>query len=284
MPAAAAPTAEPTPAEAADFRAQHGEDRALFAYFGGRREGFYVEVGAYNGVDFSNTYFFERIGWRGVLVEPHPSLAGRCRSARPRSTVVECAVVPPGAPAAVTLQVSDGAELYSSLEMDAAARRQVRRETGALVVREVRAEARTLDAILEGAGAPAVDFVTIDVEGHELGVLKGFTLARWRPKVVILERNGLAPPPAIVREMARGGYVLGRRTGVNDWYFAAADGASRSPGYLARLALAEYGWKPAWALFKAAARPVTRPTKALLGRAGLLGRRPAPGAPGADAR
>ena len=257
------------------FRAQHGEDRILFEYFGRKRSGYYAEVGAFNGVDLSNSYFFEQSGWSGVLVEPHPGLAERCRRDRPRAAVFACAVVPPGAPPTVALEVSDGAELYSSLKMGREQHEHVRRETGGLAIRRVDAEARTLDAILEEAGAPeGIDFVTIDVEGHEQGVLEGFDLARWRPRVVILERNGAILPAGIARRMTRNGYVYGLRTGVNDWYFALGAGARPAAGYVTWLVLRHYVLAPAVAAAKAVLRPVARPIKAAL-------RRPGPGPGGA---
>lgn len=251
------------------FRAQHGEDSLLFDRFGGKRSGYYVEVGAYNGVDLSNTEFFERIGWDGVLVEPHPGLASACRRDRPRAVVAECAAVSPGSPPTVRLEVSDGAELYSSLVMGREQRRQVLRETGGLTIRPVEVPARTLDAILEEAGAPegGVDFLTVDVEGHELAVLRGFDIARWRPRVVILERNGAAPPVGIVRYMSRHGYVFERRTGVNDWYAGSTRRRAMGPGYLAGLALGVY----APAAIKAALRPVVRPIRGALARRGRAG-------------
>src|SRR4029077_1746907 len=57
------------------YRSQNGEDRWLEAHFGGKRSGFFVEVGAYDGVNLSNTYHFEQTGWTGVLVEPDPEMA-----------------------------------------------------------------------------------------------------------------------------------------------------------------------------------------------------------------
>lgn len=254
----------PADADLPPFRAQHGEDRILFDRFGGKRAGYYVEVGAYNGVDLSNTEFFERIGWDGVLVEPHPVLASACRRDRPRAVVSECAAVGPGSPPTVRLEVSDGAELYSSLDMGPEQHRHILRETGALAIRSVEVPALTLDAILEAAGAPVgrVDFLTVDVEGHELGVLRGFDIARWRPRVVILERNGAAPPVEIVGYMSKNGYVFERRTGVNDWYAESTRRRATAPGYLAGLVLGVY----APAAIKAALRPIVRPIRRALAR------------------
>ena len=76
---------------------------------------------------------------------------------------------------------------------------------------------RTLDEILEQAGAPTpIDFVSIDVEGHEVEVLSGFDLARWRPRLLLVEDH--VTNLATHRYLTRAGYRLIRRTGPNGWY------------------------------------------------------------------
>jgi hypothetical protein len=80
----------------------------------------------------------------------------------------------------------------------------------------IKVPARTLDDILAEANAQSIDFVSIDVEGHELDVLDGFNLSRWRPRLILIEdlllRNRLH------RELVRRGYRWIRRTGINNWY------------------------------------------------------------------
>ncbi|HVU25132.1 MAG TPA: FkbM family methyltransferase, partial [Opitutus sp.] len=63
--------------------------------------GFFVEAGANDGLEQSNTYYLERFrGWRGLLVEGMPELAARCRKNRPRAIVEEAALVAEAAPGA----------------------------------------------------------------------------------------------------------------------------------------------------------------------------------------
>src|SRR3954467_449899 len=55
-----------------EFRSQFGEDSMLWALFAGQLDGFFIEVGAFDGYDCSVTYALEAIGWKGLLVEPIP--------------------------------------------------------------------------------------------------------------------------------------------------------------------------------------------------------------------
>src|SRR5215208_4978314 len=70
----------------------HGLDSALARHLP-ERGGVFVEAGAFDGYEQSNTYFLERFrGWRGVLVEPVPELYREARLNRTRSQVFNCAL------------------------------------------------------------------------------------------------------------------------------------------------------------------------------------------------
>jgi FkbM family methyltransferase len=203
-------------AEAGTYRAQNGEDRWLEAHFGGKRDGYYVEVGAYDGSRFSNSYHFETLGWTGVLVEPDPVMAERCGRNRPRSRTFACAVVAPSAPGEITFfKVFEG-EVYSTTELGEAHRRRL--EKMGLRWEEIRVPARTLDAILAEAAPAGIDFVSIDVEGGELPVLRGFDISRWQPAIVIVETNARVRDPAIREYFVRHGYAYRHGIDVNDFY------------------------------------------------------------------
>ncbi len=227
------------------YKAQFGEDRFLDEYFAHKRDGVFVEVGAYDGVEMSNSYFFEQRGWTGLLVEADPDVAARCRAARPRSVVVNCAVVAPGTSPTVTFQISEEHKSLSSLSFDRSRREALETITGAVRLREVSVPARTLDDVLaQHAPAAPIDFVTIDVEGHEWDVLRGFTIARWRPEVVILERNSLLPDARIVRYMFGHGYAYLRTRGVNDWFVRRDGSLVRRVPNLVRFAATLYVRRP----------------------------------------
>ena len=168
-------------------------DRKLAKYLD-FRDGFFIEAGANDGYQQSNTYFLEkRLGWRGVLVEGIPELFAKCKSLRTRSMTFNCALVSPAFPHptitmhfAGLMSVVEGS-LKSSKAQDEHlhAGLEVQRLAAAY---SVEVPARTLESILEGIPeARNIDFFSLDVEGHELEVLKGLNLSRFRPRYLLVE-------------------------------------------------------------------------------------------------
>src|SRR5260370_33873249 len=88
---------------------------------------------------------------------------------------------------------------------------------GAEPERVIEVPVRRLDDILTEARTPAgFDFLSVDVEGHELEVLGGFDFARWRPRLVLLEDH--VGNLARHRFLKNAGYRLIRRFENNGWY------------------------------------------------------------------
>jgi hypothetical protein len=134
------------------------------------RPGYFIEAGAADGFEQSNTYWLERFhGWEGVLIEPVQDLAARCRRTR-QATVVEAALVA-SEDAGSTVPVrfaglmslvegargsddADAAHVAAGLEVQRLA-----------ATYRVEAAARTLTDVLDEVGAPAeVSFMSLDVE------------------------------------------------------------------------------------------------------------------------
>lgn len=205
------------------FYGQFGEDRLLAGMFADSDARVCVDVGANDGITGSVSLYFEQAGWRCVLVEPNPELCARLRRERNAFLFEGAASTTKGV---TTLMLAEGAELshaVSSIEPGAEA--DIARQ--GLSVRAVDVRTAPLDDILEEAGvAPGeIAFVSIDVEGHEAAVLKGFTLSRWRPHILIVEDNSVLLGNGLRDILRADGYVRFRRTGVNDWYAASGDGA-----------------------------------------------------------
>jgi FkbM family methyltransferase len=207
------------------FYSQGGEDRLLAALFAGSG-GVCVEVGAHNGVDLSNTYYFEQRGWKCILVEPNPDLCSMIRERR-KGPLFECAASERDGEAVLHVAEGAGADLYSTMENDGMPIDRVKRSGGQ--IRNLVIPTRTLDSILEEARVERVDFVSIDVEGHELSVLRGFSLERWKPRVVLVEDASDLVDVSVRSFMRERGYVPFYRTDSNDWYAAPSESGIRNP-------------------------------------------------------
>jgi FkbM family methyltransferase len=157
--------------------------------------GFFIEVGGADGYTQSNTWYLEKYkNWKGVLVEPNPDSAEQCRNNRPNSTVFNYAlvdkdyadseikmlrrVVYQGDPGLMTAAKDSPLRNNSEWMQPATSMDKTEEFTIATV---------TLDEILESLEVTSVDFFSLDVEGYEVQVLKGLTLEKYLPKVMLIE-------------------------------------------------------------------------------------------------
>ena len=182
---------------------QSGEDALLWDLLGDRENGFFVEAGAYDGYTFSVSYLFESVGWTGVLVEPLADRAAECAARRHSSRVVSAALSRPGSPDTATITRVPWYEMLSGFEPADPARGFPESDTDELVHEE--ANVLTLDQVL-GEPPRKIDFVVLDVEGHELPVLEGFDLDRWQPTALLLEENE-PEGPTLRRHVESRGYA-----------------------------------------------------------------------------
>jgi FkbM family methyltransferase len=157
-----------------------------------RDGGFFVEAGANDGFDQSNTYHLERErGWSGLLVEAVPELCALAAVERPRSRVVNCALVAAGDDAG-EVEVRYGglrsvvAGTHGSEAGDSAWVRPAF-DLGLDAEYRVRVPARTLSALLDEMRAPEIDLLSLDVEGYEAQVLAGLDLERHAPRLALVE-------------------------------------------------------------------------------------------------
>jgi FkbM family methyltransferase len=174
--------------------------------------GVFVEVGANHPTNGSQTWHLERSGWRGLLVEPLSENAKLLRQQRMAEVAEVACAGPEHHGGTLPLRVAGLGGAMSSLGSF---------ERPTAVATEVRVvKTATLDSLLQRFSIERVDFLSIDVEGFEIEVLRGFSIRRYMPRLVLLEdrvRN-----LRLHRYMLRQGYRLVRRTGQNAWYVPKA--------------------------------------------------------------
>ena len=186
------------------------EDQLKESFFNGERNGFFVDVGANEPVNGSQTWRLEQLGWRGILIEPQPDLAEQLRQHRRASVYSFACSSPSNAGRSMPLHLAGVHSSFRPQHFVAGMRRY-----GVVEV-----PVTTLDQILSDANAPTpLDLVSIDVEAHELEVLDGFDLKRWQPRLILIE--DLVMNLRLHRHVTAKGYKWFRRTGLNSWYIPA---------------------------------------------------------------
>lgn len=195
--------------------AQNGEDSILERFFGNQRTGYFVEVGAVDGVSCSNTLLFERKGWAGMCIEPNPQVFPELVANRTRSVCIRAAIVGDPALTEATLYLSEIRELATLDRAHDAAIETIHQNINVPYsgLTPVTVPACTLDSLLEQKPPPKIDLLSIDTEWTNGDVLKGLTLPRWCPRVVIIEVGD-----GVQDGMARAGYHFVREYCSNLFY------------------------------------------------------------------
>jgi FkbM family methyltransferase len=193
------------------FHGLHGLDLKMRRYLN-FEGGFFVEVGANDGIAQSNTLHFERhLGWRGVLVEPSHANYFKCRANRSPETRVICAAcvpfgyserfVPMLYANLMSISELDGSDLSDPRGHVESGRKFLAPQEDVVAYGAI---PRTLNEILLEAEAPeTIDFFSLDVEGSELAVLQGIDHTRFRFRHLLVECRGL---PQMVAFLASHGY------------------------------------------------------------------------------
>ena len=203
----------------------HKLDRRISPYLP-KRGGYFVELGANNGVTQSNTLHFEKYRqFTGVLIEPIQEKFQECKINRSSKNFF-------ANNACVSFDYSDPMVelLYSNLmttTLDGYSDindRHSHAKSGEHLIKgqiyKFEIPARTLNSILIEAGAPAkIDLLSLDVEGSELEVLKGIDFQRYVFSVICVESRDLVRISEFLNEK---GYVLEKKVSIHDYLFIYA--------------------------------------------------------------
>lgn len=189
---------------------QYCEDELLFSMMKPARRGFYVDVGAYDPIEGSNTYKLYRRGWSGLTIEPNPGAAWKFKLLRGRDTHLVMGAS--ARPETLRYFAFDVAMLNTT----DAERANGLAETGfgRPRVHDIRCE--PLSAIMERYVPDRhIDLLNVDCEGLDLTVLQSLDFAERRPTVVMVEDleryyelSGRDVATPIVRFMRERGYRL----------------------------------------------------------------------------
>ena len=200
---------------------QNDEELIIRDFFQDRRGGFFLDVGCYEWQHMSTTYYLEKhLGWTGIGVDANDALRAGYEQNRP-GTRFEHYVVTDHSGDEMTFYLNVGGEGISSVSRQWITKFLADFFPGARpTIREVRVPTITLDDLLAKHGVEEIDFLSMDIEGHEPAALAGFDIERFRPELVCIEAPAEAEP--ILGWFDSHGYERIERYLAHDtvnWYF-----------------------------------------------------------------
>jgi hypothetical protein len=153
-----------------NWYSQAGQDQWVVDTLGDH-VGYFVDVGAYDGVQTSNTFALEQMGWTGVCIEASPAVAAACASNRRCVTVARAVAERSG----WVWMLGDRIVHHGGVQVAAA----------------------TLTEILDSVNAPGqIDYLSLDIEGGEMIALRGLDFDRYTVTLMTVEHNLYADGPA----------------------------------------------------------------------------------------
>jgi FkbM family methyltransferase len=161
--------------------AQNMEDVVLSQLFEGQKTGFYIDIGGGHAIADNVSYLFYERGWHGIVVEPQAHLGALYRQVRPRDILA--AVLAGREEGTLELFEADKFHGLSTASASHAAAAAKAGFAGKLVKKPV----TTLAKLALEHAPQTIDFLKIDVEGHEAEVLAGNDWKRCRPRVILVE-------------------------------------------------------------------------------------------------
>lgn len=206
-----------------EFYSQYGQDDHLYEkLFRDKTDGFFVDVGASDGVTISNSYFFEKfLGWNGICIEPRVSIIEELR--KNRTCFIENVCISDTNEDEVEfLEICGYGQGLSGMKKKYDPRHVNRIKEDLKAHTESTSEVRKvktvrLDSLLEKYNITHVDYLSIDVEGAELDIIKTIDFGKITITALTLENN--YNDPAIRSFMDSKGFDLNANLGVDEVYF-----------------------------------------------------------------
>ncbi len=166
---------------------QEGEDMILRRLFEKQKTGFYVDVGAHHPKRFSNTFFFYKKGWEGINIDAMPNSMSLFNKIRPGDINLE---IPISDKKQKLTYYMFNEPALNTFSKDLADKRDGK--NGYKIISKKDMETSTLEEIFEKhlPHGQEIDFMSVDVEGLDLQVLKSNNWKRFRPKFVLVEVLG----------------------------------------------------------------------------------------------
>ena len=171
------------------FYSQFQQDKFIYEnYFKNKQNGFFVDIGAYDGEIDSNSLFFENLGWEGICVEPNPDMFKKMKELR-KCTCLPYAISDKNEISSF-FQIKEGPSTLSGLVNEFNQKSIERINEYNLENNQafnyIDIECKTFDNIIKIYN---IDFLSLDTEGNELKILQSIDFSKYNIDIITVENN-----------------------------------------------------------------------------------------------
>ncbi len=200
--------------------AQDGEDIVALTLLQqlGVKQPSYLDVGAFLPILGNNTYLMYREGGRGVLIEPNVACIKELKSKRPGDTVLNIGVGISGVEETADYYVLNHPQM-NTFDADEAHRRETGSNRETVIQEVVKMPLVPINKVIaDQFGGKTPDYLSVDVEGMEVAILKTLDFKTYRPKVICVDtltNGGIKMTTDAADYLATQGYIVRGMTHAN---------------------------------------------------------------------
>jgi len=162
---------------------QFGEDKKIIKLFKYKKDGTYLDLGCFHPIRQNNTYLLHKLGWKGINIDLNPLTIELFKIARPND--INLCIAISGKKGSKRLFFDH--ELSSLNTINKNHTLFLKKAFNNIKLKKKMIKTDTINNILKKNQINKIDFMNIDIEGHELEVLKTINFNKVNIKVICIE-------------------------------------------------------------------------------------------------
>uniref|UniRef100_A0A6C0ANZ7 Methyltransferase FkbM domain-containing protein n=1 Tax=viral metagenome TaxID=1070528 RepID=A0A6C0ANZ7_9ZZZZ len=193
-------------------KSQLGQDEKVVSFYNKKENGYFIEIGASDGINLSNTYLLEtQYKWKGICVEPIPAIYKQLIINRPNSLCYDNTIYNVSN-MIVEFDIAINDELISGIS----ANLDLYKKTVDKNKTTINVKTLSLNDLLDISSSPTfIEYLSLDTEGSEYEILKTFNFKKYTIGLIDVEHNYVEPRRTDIQKLlVSNGYIY---MGANKW-------------------------------------------------------------------
>jgi len=195
---------------------QLNQDRDVLEFYKNKKNGFFIEIGASDGIQLSNTFLLEKkYNWKGICVEPIPNKYALLCKNRKNSCCCDNAVYNESG-LELQFDIANKFDLLSGISSHIDCHNNIVNKNK----KQITVKTITMNDLLEKYNAPSfIEYLSLDTEGSEYEILKSIDFNKYKFGLIHVEHNYIEPRRTQMKELLlNNGYVFIKENKWDDYY------------------------------------------------------------------